>query len=83
MSYNQLPNEASTTQKQAKGTEDIVRQHLADPNHIITEEDIKSVVIGNFEDAQDYKGALLQKDTEVSDEDGVTDEQKPATPWTV
>ncbi|HVG13970.1 MAG TPA: hypothetical protein VM935_03380 [Chitinophagaceae bacterium] len=83
MSYDQSPNGASNKKpKQAKGTEDIVRQHLKDPNHIITDEDIKNVEVGVFETTQEYEGEILEENAEIpKPEEG--DSATPATPWEV
>lgn len=84
MSYTQSPNGASNKKaKQGKGTEDIVRQHLQDPNHIITDEDIKNVVVGNFEDTQDYQGELVDEEADAPAVNENIEDQKPATPWDV
>jgi hypothetical protein len=70
MSYDQSPNGALDKKpKQAKGTEDIVRQHLKDPNHIITDEDIKNVEVGVFESVQEYEGEIPEQNPDLSAQD--------------
>jgi len=82
MASDQAPQDPSSKKpKQTQGTEDIVRQHLEDPNHIITEEDIKSVEVGKFETNQEYEGELLKGNSDVSQQDKKGDDQSPATPW--
>jgi hypothetical protein len=83
MSYDQSPKGASNRNpKQAKGTEHIVREHLKDPNHVITDEDIKNVEVGVFESGQEYEGEIQGENIDnPRGEEG--DTATPATPWKV
>ncbi len=89
MENESLPN--TPGQKKAEettGTENLVRQHMADPNHIITDEDLMNVEIGKFDVDEVGEENLLPRENvnEVEEEkkdDNDDTDPSPANPWVV
>ena len=90
MDNESLPN--SPGQKKAEettGTENLVRQHMADQNHVITDEDLMNVEIGKFDVDEVGEENLSTEKIENPDEDEQkddTDDQdnpSPGNPWIV
>lgn len=83
-----IKDENQPVKQQTTGTENIVQQHLKDPNHVITDEDIKNVEVGKT-DRITTTGAeaqtLFEKDIQ-EDKEGETSinrEIPPPNPWDV
>ncbi|HZF64019.1 MAG TPA: hypothetical protein VEZ55_06040 [Chitinophagaceae bacterium] len=87
-STNTTPENNSSTETSGTGTQNIMRRHLADPNDVITDEDIRNVEVGKSDEVS-TTGAELQArfEDEISKEDeGKDDEDRDATPpnpWAV
>ncbi|HVG15171.1 MAG TPA: hypothetical protein VM935_09425 [Chitinophagaceae bacterium] len=90
MANELLPNEpAPKKTEETTGTENLVRQHMEDPNHIITDEDLMKIEIGKFdvdevgeENLMPGKDAgLNNKATKEKDDD--VDDSTPPNPWVV
>ena len=83
-----VPNiPATKNTEETTGTENLVRQHMADQNHIITEEDMMKVEIGKFdvnEVGEENLSSLedhTSKDEKKTGQDG--DQPPPTTPWAI
>lgn len=88
----QRPDDTRISEDAGTGTENIVRRHLQDPNHVITDEEIRNVQVGKsdevpttgaeamarFEDETNNK----ESDTTNKD-DGDLPEATPPNPWDV
>ena len=60
MADNHTPGQSETKslkQAEGTGTENIIRRHLEDPNHVITDEEIRNVVVGKSDDDISLTGA--------------------------
>ena len=75
--------------EETTGTENLVRQHMEDQNHIITDEDIMNIEIGKFDvDEVGEENLMPRKDTGADEEekkesdDDVNDATAP-NPWVV
>lgn len=69
-------------------TSEIVRRHLQDPNHQITDEDIRNVKVVGVEDGEPIiTGAEAKARFDVDEhgekEDTTDANDRPATPWDV
>lgn len=80
---------AQSSQRFESDTQKIVRKHLSDPNHVITEEEIANVRIGMTpsKDAPTQQ-ALEEGDSRVADrkadsEDEIVPGAQKSTPWDV
>lgn len=85
MANEQLPNDLPEKKQQDEttGTESIVRQHMEDQHHVITEEEMRNVEVGKFEENQEYEGELAA-DGDIDDiEEGDNREHTPPNPWDV
>jgi hypothetical protein len=98
MADNPTPGQPGSKQvkqhAEGTGTENIIRRHLEDPNHVITDEEIKNVVVGKSDDDISLTGAEVTArfgiDEEESKETPGADEKnkenpefKPPNPWDV
>lgn len=90
----QQPENTPNHEAEGTGTENIVRRHLQDPNHVITDEEIRNVVVGKSDDEGPKAGAELTArfgiedagDDQSPDTDEGTKENtefKPPNPWNV
>ena len=87
------PNNNPSESLEGTGTENIVRRHLQDPNHVITDEEIRNVVVGKSDDETPQAGAELaarfginnDKSEPGSDDKSEKDnsEFRPPNPWDV
>ena len=59
MANDQTPQSGETPQKPTTGTENIMHEHLKDPNHVISEEDMRNVEVGKSDEVSPT-GAELQ-----------------------
>ena len=59
MANDQTPLSGETPQKPTTGTQNIVHEHLKDPNHVISDEDIRNVEVGKSDEVP-ATGAELQ-----------------------
>ena len=87
MPNEQLSQNSSEANKptETTGTEKIVRQHMEDENHVITDEDIRNVEVGKFEHEPEYEGELSEDIADASEESGEIDGLKstPPNPWDI
>ena len=87
------PNNSSSEPLEGTGTENIVRRHLQDPNHVITDEEIRNVVVGKSDDEIPQAGAELAARFGIDNDNskpGLDDkagkdnpEFKPPNPWDI
>jgi hypothetical protein len=65
-------------------TQKLVRRHLEDPNHVITEEEIKNLRVGMSPgiDAETEK-AVKALEERVQENNGDDNTERPSTPWDV
>ncbi len=86
MPNKQVPQSPSGSNRseETKGTEEIVRQHMEDENHVITDQDIMNVEVGKFENEQEYEGELSDELPDAS-EDSEDDKKDaaPPNPWDI
>ena len=89
-----LENNANEGSKPVKtDSAEIVKRHLQDKNHEITDEDIRNVKIVTADDEPITVGAeaaarfadddLLEKSDSETEEEDVDPNAKPGTPWSV
>lgn len=97
MQNNRLENKPQghkeDEQPEELSTQDLVRRHLEDEDHVITDEDMKKVKVGQHNDEEPSRAAEVEtyfEGEEDEDKDEKSDKDKdgenpirPATPWDV
>ena len=77
----QQPAEKREDEAPLHDTQTIVQRHLEDKDHVITDEEIRNVKVGDVEDEVSPVGAEAQARFEDEDDTLGTDEK--GTPWDV
>ena len=74
-----------TNQKGTKALKDRIHQHLSNKNDVITEEDMKNIVVGDdaFQSEPETKKALSHDIKEADKLADAINEKKQTSPWNV
>lgn len=95
MEMQERPDEKKEQQdeKFLSDTQKVVKKHLEDPNHQISEEDIKNVRIGmtppdTLSQSDDPNAAIEERVSEITEDGDKNDDETPPsedriTPWDV
>lgn len=84
-----LQNEEQSGQRFESDAQKLVNQHLADPNHVITDEDLKNIRVGMTPPPDEpTQQAIADADDRIADrkaddEDDTVPGSQKATPWDV
>ena len=85
---NVAPQSENSGSPEGTGTENIIRRHLQDPHHVISDEEIRNVAVGKSDDEVALTGAEASArfGIEEPNEEGKKagdGEVKPPNPWDV
>jgi hypothetical protein len=64
-------------------TEEIVRKHMEDPNHVITDDEIRNVEVGKIDEVPTVGAEAAERFGLNGDERSATDETDAPNPWVV
>lgn len=89
MNNGQQTNNSQDNQRFESDARKLANKHLADPNHVITEEDLKNVQVGMSAPPDEPTRQAIQDgedriaDTKSDKEDDVIPGAQKVTPWDV
>lgn len=89
MANENIPNVPEKKTEETTGTENLVRQHMADQHHIITDEDLMNVEIGKFDVDEVGEESLLPRNEVQAGKENKEDTEddaenpSPTNPWVV
>lgn len=73
------------SQSEELSTQDVVRRHMEDENHVITDEELQNIRVGQSDEAEPVatEGLIEAREDDEIKTKGDPDKDHPVTPWDV